>query len=269
MMIPKGKLLALLMAFSAVGGLAATGAFTTVQAERTADVSVDGDANALLAIEPIPAPSNSDFVTQSGTDDQTFEIALDNAVNARASTTAEDLINITNNGEEPVDLWIATQGGEQEGNASINTTFYISSEHIDNDDSSLDPQDVAPSTADDDFDARALAQDIDTHQAFVDGDTGPTDTDVGDTDVVISEVEADGSEDQTPGKASPVTLAPGDSIRVSFAVEIDREANDLIDNEGGDPVLQNVVIFAVNDDEDGSTTVDQELATNPGNETTS
>ncbi|ERG94186.1 MAG: hypothetical protein J07HQW2_00620, partial [Haloquadratum walsbyi J07HQW2] len=37
-MIPKGKLLALLMIFTAVGGVAATGAFTTVEAERTADV---------------------------------------------------------------------------------------------------------------------------------------------------------------------------------------------------------------------------------------
>ncbi len=266
-MFPKGKLLALLLAFTAVGGLAATGAFTTVEAERTADVSVDGDANALLAIEPIPNPADSDFVTQSGTEDQTFEIVLDNAVNARASTTAEDLINITNNGEEPVDLWIATQGGEQETNASINTTFYISSEHIVNSGSDPGAQEVAPSsTSTDTFDARALAQDIDTHQAFVDGDTDPGDTSVGDTDVVISEVEADGSEDQTPGKASPVTLAPGESIRVSFAVEIDGEADSLTDNN--DAVLQNVVIFAVNDDEDGSTTVDQELATSPGNETT-
>ncbi|ERG92237.1 MAG: hypothetical protein J07HQW1_02272 [Haloquadratum walsbyi J07HQW1] len=47
-MIPKGKLLALLLAFTAVGGLAATGAFTTVQADRTADVTAAGDSNALL-----------------------------------------------------------------------------------------------------------------------------------------------------------------------------------------------------------------------------
>jgi hypothetical protein len=269
-MIPKGKLLALLLAFTAVGGLAATGAFTTVQAERTADVSVDGDANALLAIEPIPDPANSDFVTQSDTEDQTFEIDLDNAVNARASTTAEDLINITNNGEEPVDLWIATQGGAQEDNSTVNTTFYISSDNIENDGNSLDAQEVAP-TDSANFGARALAQDIDTHQAFVDGDTSLSENDVGDTDVVISEVEADSSEDQTPGKASPVTLAPGDSIRVSFAVEIDGEP-EFIDQDDGSsedptPILQDVVIFAVNDDEDGSTTVDQDLATSPGNET--
>ncbi len=104
MMIPKGKLLALLLAFTAVGGLAATGAFTTVQAERTAEVNVDGDANALLQITPVPDPDNSDFISENNTGSETFQISLDDNVNARASTSAEDLVNITNNGEEPVDV---------------------------------------------------------------------------------------------------------------------------------------------------------------------
>ncbi len=66
-----------------------------------------------------------------------------------------------------------------------------------------------------------------------------------------------------------MTVAPGESIRVSFAVEIDGEASSLTDNNDT-PILSNMVIFAVNDDEDGSTSIGQQLATSPGtaNETT-
>jgi hypothetical protein len=176
-------------------------------------------------------------------------------VNPKASTTAEDLIEITNNGEEPVDVWIATQGGAQADNTSINTSFYISSEHINS--SNAGEGDVAPSEVTSSPDPKPLRDDISTHTAFVDGNGETT----ADSDAVISEVESD--EDQSPDEASAVTVAPGDSIRVSFAVEIDGEANTLTNNNDT-PILSNIVIFAVNDDEDGSTTIDQQLATSPG-----
>jgi hypothetical protein len=51
------------MTFAAVGGLAATGAFTTVQADRTADVQTAGDANAVLALQAEP---NTEFATNTG-----------------------------------------------------------------------------------------------------------------------------------------------------------------------------------------------------------
>jgi hypothetical protein len=265
-MIPKGKLLALLMVFTAVGGLAATGAFTTVEAERTAEVNVDGDANALLAIQPIPNDGNSDFIQQSDTQDQTFELRLDDAVNAKASTTAEDLINITNNGEEPVDVWIVTQGGEQLNNESINTTFYISSEHIvdDSDQTSVGEGEVALSDAAGSPQTRPLAQDIETYNAFVDGASDASTSSqsgAASVDAVISESESDSSEDQSPGKASAVSIAPGESITVSFAVEIDDGVPSNAD------ILNNITIFAINDDEDADSTVDQELATSPGSST--
>ena len=264
-MIPKGKLLALLLAFTAVGGIAATGAFTTVEAERTADVNVDGDANALLAIEPIPATDESDFIGQSDTDDEPFQLVLDEAVNARASTTAEDLFRITNQGAEPVDLWIATQGGEQAGNSSVDTEFYISSEHIVS--GSNIPADesgnVQLSDEGSSNDPKPLASDINEYDAFVDGggDSSPTET-----DIIISEEETDSNADQLPGDASAVSIAPGESIRVSFAVEIEGNANDLVSGGNSAPVLENIVIYAVNDNEDGSTAIDQDLTTQEGSE---
>ena len=257
-MIPKLKLFALLVVFIAAGGFAATGAFTTVEAERTADVNVAGDANALLAIQPIPDPDDSDFIGQAETTDQTFQIVLDDGVNARASTTAENLFNITNNGQEPVDVWIATQGGAQENNASINTSFYIRSEQIVGERGDVGGNEIGVSQEGGTLEP--LITDIDTYTAFIEGneETGP-----GNTDIVISEVEGDGSEDQKPGEATVVSIAPGDSIRVSLAIEIEGEADELTNDDG--EVLNNIVIFAIGDNESGS--IRQGLATDTDNET--
>ena len=243
-MIPKGKLLALLLAFTAVGGLAATGAFTTVQAERTAEVNVDGDANALLQITPVPDPANSDFISENNTGGGTFQISLDDNVNARASTSAEDLVNITNNGEEPVDVWIATEGGIQATNKSVNTTFYI------------DDDNVGDQLVRDTDSPRLLSDDIETYNAFVNND-GPSSDD---SDFTVSEVE-NGTHDLQPGKASAVSLAPGDTMTVSFAVEIDKGVPENTN------ILNNVTIFAVNDDAQSGVTVDQELTSNTTAET--
>ena len=256
-MIPKLRLFALLVVFIAAGGFAATGAFTTVEAERTADVNVAGDANALLAIQPIPDPDDSDFIGQAETTDQTFQIVLDDGVNARASTTAENLFNITNNGQEPVDVWIATQGGAQENNASINTSFYIRSEQIVGRRGDVGGNEIGVSQKGGNS-YEPLITDIDTYTAFIEGneETGPKNT-----DIVISEVEGDGSENQEPGEATVVSIAPGDSIRVSLAIEIEGEADELVNDDG--EVLNNIVIFAIGDNESGS--IRQDLATNPGN----
>ncbi len=98
-MIPKGKLLALLLAFTAVGGLAATGAFTTVQADRTADVQATGDADALLQIVPA---SNTEFATNdNGQVEINFQDTQSSTgVNLDAETLDDNVINITNNGND-------------------------------------------------------------------------------------------------------------------------------------------------------------------------
>lgn len=111
-MLPKGKLAGLIAIFAAIGLITATGAFTTVTAERTATVSTAGDASALLALNPV----NDDYAQISG---GTLEIAIDGSfgnqntgagVNLNALTEIDAVFNITNQGTQQVDVWITTNG---------------------------------------------------------------------------------------------------------------------------------------------------------------
>ncbi|CCC40532.1 hypothetical protein [Haloquadratum walsbyi] len=247
-MIPKGKLLALVLVFGAVGTLAATGAFTTVEAERTADVDVAGDANALLAIQPTEDPENSSFINQDDTDDSTFEIVLDgndgnNGVNANATTTAEGIFNITNNGEEDVDVWINTEGGAQDGNSSVNTTFYI-------DDNQLGSQ-INETSSDSSV---SIDNRINEFNAMIDSD-----------DVVISEDSSSLSE-QPDNNAIAVNIESGETVTVSMAIEIEPEAVSSgtlnLDNTD-EPILEDITISAVNDEE-GDNAIDGGTTTGPG-----
>ncbi len=243
-MIPKGKLLALLLAFTAVGGLAATGAFTTVEAERTADIDAAGDANALLAIQPTEDPADSSFIQQSSTDGSTFEIVLDgqgsnNGVNVNATTTAQNIFNITNNGEEDVDVWIATEGGAQQGNVSVNTTFYI------------DDQKVGSEVNTTSNGVVNISQRIDTYDAL-------TDTD----DVVISESTDSPGESPNSNDNIAVNIEPGETVTVSMAVEIEDESDIDLSNSD-EPILEDITILAVNDEE-GDNTIDEGTTTGTG-----
>ncbi len=232
-MFPKGKLLALLLIFGAVGTLAATGAFTTVEAERTADVDVAGDANALLAIQPTEDQQNSSFTQQGDTDDSTFEIVLEgeesnNGVNANATTTAQNIFNVTNNGEEDVDVWIATEGGAQEGNNSVNTTFYIDDRKVGSEVNTTTDGVVN------------ITQRVDEYTALTD-----------DGDVVIS--ESTSSPGQAPGTSGlAVNIESGETVTVSMAVEIEDES-DITLSDTDESILEDITILAVNDEETGST----------------
>jgi|APHM01.1.fsa_nt_gi hypothetical protein len=66
------KLLSLSMVSGSVGILVATAAdaFATVEPDRTADVDVAGDANALLAITPAAGYLNSSFIDRDETQDR-------------------------------------------------------------------------------------------------------------------------------------------------------------------------------------------------------
>ena len=251
-MIPKGKLLALVLVFGAVGTLAATGAFTTVEAERTADVDVAGDANALLAIQPAEQNGSSSFINQDDTDDSTFEIVLDgnegnNGVNANATTTAEGIFNITNNGEEDVDVWINTEGGAQDGNNSVNTTFYIDDDRVGPEGSQINE------TSDG---AVSINNRIDEFNAMTDSD-----------DVVISEDSSSLSE-QPDNNAIAVNIESGETVTVSMAIEIEPEAVSSgtlnLDNTD-EPILEDITISAVNDEEDDNA-IDEGTTTGPGSE---
>lgn len=111
-MLPKGKLAGLVAIFAAIGLITATGAFTTVSAERTATVSTAGDASALLAMNPV----NDDYARIDG---GTLEIAIDGSfgnsntgsgVNLQALTQIDDVFSITNQGTQEVRVWITTSG---------------------------------------------------------------------------------------------------------------------------------------------------------------
>jgi|APHM01.1.fsa_nt_gi Protein of unknown function (DUF1102). len=127
-MIPRGKLLALLMIFVAVGGIGATGAFTTVQADRAASVSTAGDSASLLQIDPV---SGTEFAEQDGS-----EVAInfnngeaDSGVNLDSETLDDGVITITNNGDESVTISASTQ---TVSGATIK--FYVSGDDVSVDD---------------------------------------------------------------------------------------------------------------------------------------
>jgi hypothetical protein len=79
-MISKGKLLALLMVFAAAGTLAATGAFTTVQADRAANIQAVGDGSSLIQTQP----ANSSLAEKTGNQ------AAINFSNGKAKGTTRD-----------------------------------------------------------------------------------------------------------------------------------------------------------------------------------
>jgi hypothetical protein len=112
---PKGKLFALLAVFAAIGLVAASGAFTTVEADRTAEVNVAGDDAALLAIAPNASSPNGDGAyarTQGGQ----FQLVLNDSVNPGqggsglnpdATTEINHVFNVTNQGTQSVDVGVS------------------------------------------------------------------------------------------------------------------------------------------------------------------
>jgi hypothetical protein len=121
-MRPKGKLFALFAVFAAIGLVTASGAFTTVQADRTAEVDVAGDANALLALSPGQDSgsnsSNADaYVAQNG-GNGTIEISLNgdfsdespSGINNNATTVVNQLIEVQNQGSQTIHLRVETSG---------------------------------------------------------------------------------------------------------------------------------------------------------------
>lgn len=115
-MRPKGKLFALLAVFAAIGIVTATGAFTTVDAQRTVNVGVSGDSAALLAMDASDSP-NGAYADTDGTD-ITVDISDQNpsytdgdfdgkGVNDNATTTMDHVFNITNQGTQEVEVTVS------------------------------------------------------------------------------------------------------------------------------------------------------------------
>jgi len=87
-----------------------TGAFSSVEAERTIDLSTEDDSNALLEItlNNDYDGDGEEYVTE--TSDGRFEIAVDN-LNREAVTRFEDLFTVANTGGQDLDLWINVDFG--------------------------------------------------------------------------------------------------------------------------------------------------------------
>ena len=103
------------------GALLGTGAFTTVEAERTVSVETAGDADAFLGIAPFPDSANADYVTVP--EDGTVEIditgegtdAVGEGVNENAITAIDRLLEVTNNGTQSVAVGFNNQYAIEEG----------------------------------------------------------------------------------------------------------------------------------------------------------
>lgn len=125
-MKPKGKLAILVVLFAGVGVLAATAAFDTVEADRTAEVETAGDADALLGLEA------GETELASETDDGLLQITLDDdsdgeGLNRDAITTVlpdeGTLFTATNNGADEIEF--AIQEFDADGDVDI---YFITTE---------------------------------------------------------------------------------------------------------------------------------------------
>ncbi|SDY98172.1 DUF1102 domain-containing protein [Halopenitus persicus] len=122
---PKGKLLALVLIFGAITVVTATGAFTTVEAERTAEVNVAGDANALVGLEPGSGAGADGYVDNSSAEIQ-INFAGENGegVNLNATTEFDNILQISNNGANEVNISVNTIGANEQYVSVYNGTDY-------------------------------------------------------------------------------------------------------------------------------------------------
>jgi hypothetical protein len=120
---PNGKLLALLAIFAALVLVAASGAFTSVEAERTAQVDVASDADAFLALAANTSNNNGIAYASdvAGANDNQLSINLTSTmnggsgVNENALTTANYVFDVQNQGTQPVTVYLEPAGNAPTG----------------------------------------------------------------------------------------------------------------------------------------------------------
>ena len=99
----------------ATGSAAAvgTGAFSSVEAERTIDINTTDDSGALLTIEQNSEYEGDagDYVSETG--DGLFEIDID-SVNKEAVTTFENLFVVTNTGGQDLNIFVKNDFGSDD-----------------------------------------------------------------------------------------------------------------------------------------------------------
>jgi len=208
----KGKLLALVAVFAAIGLVTATGAFTTVSAERTATVGVAGDDNALLALDEGVASdggvsANADDYIDTENGQLQIDLAGSDAgasgINLRADTDVKNLFTISNQGTQPVAVYVTPEDDEGNGDAD-NVYFYTDSFQSESGNNAL--PDLGP--------------EVDGHE----GASGP-------------------SNEVITGSGNAVVLEPGETIEVSMYVDLMQSDGSAVSISGGD-VLDTVTITA-------------------------
>ena len=95
-----------------------SGAFSSVEADRSVSVSVENDADAFLALQPSDNVNADEYVEET---DGTLEIGIDDSgnggsgVNFNAKTTFDGLFKMTNQGTQTVQPNMAVDVVEYEG----------------------------------------------------------------------------------------------------------------------------------------------------------
>lgn len=109
------KLVALLAIIAAMLAVTASGAFTSITAERDATISVSGDGEALLVLAPTATVNGAYFVDSDG--DGAYELRISdaqNGLNVDAIIVFEDIFTITNNGTRGVTVTLQDIGAHED-----------------------------------------------------------------------------------------------------------------------------------------------------------
>jgi len=83
------------------GAVFGTGAFSSVDANRSVSVTTAGDADALLAFD---VETDFNGVDDGGADVVEFNFGEETGLNEEATTRFEDVLTVTNNGNDDVEL---------------------------------------------------------------------------------------------------------------------------------------------------------------------
>ena len=97
------------------GALVGTGAFSSVEADRTVDVSTANDDNALLQITEGAGASSGEIFANANN-----ELSLNQSnFNTDAITTFDNAVNVTNTGNESVTLYV------EDGDPGIGESLFL------------------------------------------------------------------------------------------------------------------------------------------------
>lgn len=96
------------------GALFASGAFTSVEADREVELSVTGDAEALLKMEQ--GEHGENVVGTTGGDVEMIRLEQD-ALNENATTTFAEALDVTNLGSRVVELYV--EGKDNVGDGEV------------------------------------------------------------------------------------------------------------------------------------------------------